>query len=89
MWNSFDPYRPLPRSSFKSANKVKSRPEKKARTKAPNAGDEEDDDMDVDDESEEETPPPVVLPPQRGTKSRPVRSSRKAVDYTFAGDEVE
>jgi hypothetical protein len=45
--------------------------------------------MDVDDESEEETPPPVVLPPQRGTKSRPVRASRKAVDYTFAGDEVE
>lgn len=46
-----------------------------------------DDDDEEDSESEEEKP--VELPPQRGTRSRPVRATRKAVNYSFEGEDVD
>ena len=45
--------------------------------------------LDGDETSSEEEVVPPVLPPQSGSVRRPVRASRKAVDYTFVGEDVD
>lgn len=81
--SSIDPSRPPGPS-----NKSKSRSRGKK-----NKADGSDDSMDIDDDDEEdsesEEEKPVELPPQRGTRSRPVRATRKAVNYSFEGEDVD